>query len=74
MNAKTKKYRNGQLTVAGLIEELKELPQDRSIICQLVPAKMPAQGEASAWNMFFPKNAVDIKSRLNKMNNDCFNH
>ena len=48
------KYRNGKITVAGLIEQLKELPQDKSVLCQLV-----VEGKAEAWNMFF--DVSDVK-------------
>ena len=48
------KYRNGQITVAGLIEELKKLPEDKGIICQLV-----ASEDSGAWNMFFEFNEIE---------------
>lgn len=40
-------FRNGLPTVSGLIEELKKLPQDRGVMCQLIGE------EEGVWNMCF---------------------
>jgi len=47
------------MKVSQLMERLQELPQERTVMCQLV-----AEDEPGAWNMFFEFENVDSSDWL----------